>query len=67
MNINGININISNMMGDAQQTANYAYEMMQTCTQHPSCTGCPYVGQPAQMGNEVQICENGINKKKEST
>lgn len=63
MNINGININF---MGNDQST-NYAQQMLQICTSHPSCIDCPYVGQPVQMGNEVQICENGINKKKEST
>lgn len=62
MNINGINIDI---MGNQQN--NYAQQMLQICASHPSCVNCPYVGQSAQMGNEVQICENGINKKKENT
>lgn len=52
-------------MGNQQN--NYAQQMLQICASHPSCVNCPYVGQPAQMGNEVQICENGINKKKENT
>ena len=62
MNINGINIDI---MGNQQN--NYAQQMLQICASHPSCTNCPYVSQPVQMGNEVQICEVGVNKKKENT
>lgn len=65
MNINGINIDI---MGNDQST-NFAQTMLQTCIAHPECKDCPYVGRPVPSddSNSVTICENGINKKKEST
>ena len=59
MNINGINIDI---MGNQQN--NYAQQMFQICASHPACVNCPYVGQPVQMKDAVQICEIGINKEK---
>lgn len=59
MNINGINIDI---MGNQQN--NYAQQMLQICTSHPSCIDCPYIGQPVQMKDAMQICEIGINKEK---
>lgn len=60
MNINGINIDI---MGNQQN--NYAQQMLQICASHPECKDCPYVGQPVQMKDAVQICEIGINKQKQ--
>lgn len=60
MNINGINIDI---MGNQQN--NYAQQMYQICTSHPSCINCPYIGQPVQMKDAIQICEIGINKQKQ--
>lgn len=66
-----MNININNIQwgfpNGQSPPQDFIQEMLQICASHPSCIDCPYVGQPVQMGNEVQICENGINKKKEST
>lgn len=44
---------------------NFIQEIYQICVQHPSCIDCPYVGQPVQMKDAVQICEIGINKQKQ--
>lgn len=66
-----MNININNIQwgfpnGQSPQQ-DFFQEMYQICMSHPECVDCPYIGQPVQMKDAVQICENGINKKKENT
>lgn len=66
-----MNININNIQwgfpNGQSPPQDFIQQMLQICASHPSCINCPYVSQPVQMGNEVQICEIGINKEKENT
>ena len=61
-----MNININNMQWgfNGQSSSQDVFqEMRQICSSHPECKDCPYIGQPVQMKDTVQICEIGINRK----
>ena len=66
-----MNININNIQwgfpNGQSPSQDLFQEMYQICASHPECTNCPYIGQSVQMKDAVQVCENGINKKKENT
>ena len=63
-----MSININNMQwgfNGQPPPQDLFQEMYQICASHPSCVNCPYIGQPVQMKDAVQICEIGINKQKQ--
>ena len=62
ININNIQWGFPNGQPPPQD---FIQEMYKICTSHPECKDCPYIGQPVQMEDTVQICEIGINKQKQ--
>lgn len=52
--------------GMPQQDQFSFQKMMDICSQHPECKGCPYIGGNPLDENDIRtICETGVNKHNE--
>lgn len=65
-----MNININNIQwgfpNGQPPPQDFIQEMYKICVSHSECKNCPYIGQPVQMKDAVQICEIGINKQNQN-
>lgn len=64
-----MNININNIQwgfpNGQSPPQDLFQEMYQICMSHPECVDCPYISQPVQIKDAMQICEIGIHKQKQ--